>query len=134
MEGVRDLQRAPAGLYLDGGILDYHFDFRFCTAPGLILYPHFFDRITPGWFDKPLRYRKPHPADLDRVVMIAPSPEFVRRLPGGKVPDRVDFEELSTDARQKRWWEVIECCRELEEAVRGLWAGNRTFEIRSFES
>lgn len=133
MEGVRDPQRAPEGLYLDGGILDYHFDFRFRTAPGLILYPHFFDRITPGWFDKPLRYRKPLPADLDRVVMIAPSSDFVRRLPGGKVPDRADFEELSTDARQKRWWDVIERCRELEEAVRELWAGNRTLEIRSFE-
>ncbi|MBW2242412.1 MAG: hypothetical protein JRH01_10530 [Deltaproteobacteria bacterium] len=133
MEGVQDPQSAPAGLYLDGGILDYHFDFRFCTAPGLILYPHFFDRITPGWFDKPLRYRKPSLADLDKVVMVSPSPEFVRSLPGGKVPDRADFEELSTDARQKRWWEVIERCGELEAAIRELWAGERTLVIRPFE-
>ncbi|MCP3986340.1 MAG: patatin-like phospholipase family protein [bacterium] len=133
MEGVHDPGGAPPGLYLDGGILDYHFDFSFHTAPGLILFPHFFDRITPGWFDKPLRHRRPRLVDLDRVVMIAPSPEFVERLPGGKVPDRVDFERLPTDARQKRWWDVIDRCHELEAAVHELWAGKSTLEIRSFD-
>ncbi len=133
MEGVLDPAGARLGLYLDGGILDYHFDFRFRTAPGLILFPHFFDRITPGWFDKPLRWRRPHPDDLDRVVTIAPSQAFVASLPGAKVPDRADFEELPSEERIGRWWAVVERCRELEAEVWALWSGAARAEVLPFE-
>ena len=112
MSGVREIP-GLAGTWFDGGITDYHFDFRFRLPPGLVLYPHFFDRITPGWFDKPLRWRRPSQADLANVLMIAPSDGFIRSLPGAKVPDRKDFETLGNDERIARWHEVTERCRAL---------------------
>ena len=112
MEGVRSLPELGGPLF-DGGILDYHFDFRFRRQPGLVLFPHFFDAITPGWFDKWIRGRRPRSADLDDVVMVAPSDAFVSALPGGKVPDRNDFLELDTASRIRRWESVQERSRSL---------------------
>ncbi len=80
-----------------------------------MLFPHFFDRITPGWFDKALPWRRPRMAALDRVVMMAPSDAFVATLPGAKVPDRKDFLELDHDARIERWHAVDAACRVLAE-------------------
>ena len=119
MSGVREIPGVP-GTWFDGGITDYHFDFRFELPPGLVLYPHFFDRITPGWFDKALPWRRPSPRGLDRVVMIAPSDDFVRSLPGGKVPDRTDFETLDNDERIAQWHAVAERCRVLAEDLADL--------------
>ena len=109
MAGVRDIPNLP-GTWFDGGIVDYHFDFRFDTPEGLVLYPHFFDRITPGWFDKALRWRRPLARDLDRVVMVAPSDAFVASLPGARVPDRTDFESLGNDERIERWHAIDARC------------------------
>ncbi len=105
MAGVRDVPGAPGTLF-DGGILDYHFDFAFRRRPGLVLFPHFFDRITPGWFDKVLPWRSPRASDLEDVVLIAPSDAFIARLPGRKVPDRDDFLKLGTQERIARWLRV----------------------------
>ncbi len=124
MEGVRGIPGAP-GTWLDGGIVDYHFDFRFGAPDGLVLYPHFFDRITPGWFDKLLKWRRPAPEAMDRVVMIAPSDDFVRSLPGGKVPDRKDFETLPTEERIGRWNAVTEQCRVLADDLVSVIDGSR---------
>jgi hypothetical protein len=124
MRGVRDIPGA-GGTWFDGGILDYHFDFEFESPQGLMLFPHFFDRITPGWFDKALPWRKPRAAALDRVVMLAPSVAFVASLPGGKVPDRKDFVELSNDARIERWHAVDTACGALAEDLADLIDGNR---------
>ncbi len=106
MAGVRDVSGAPGTLF-DGGLLDYHFDFGFRRRPGLVLFPHFFDRITPGWFDQLLPWRSPRPRALDDVVMIAPSDAFIAGLPGGKVPDRSDFLKLETPDRIRRWHGVL---------------------------
>lgn len=92
MAGVHDIP-GVSGMYRDGGILDYHLDIPFLPKQdqeNLALFPHFFDRITPGWFDKKLN-RKPDPDNMAQVVLIAPSPEFVRTLPLGRIPDRKDF-------------------------------------------
>jgi hypothetical protein len=110
MEGVRSTPQVDGTLF-DGGIIDYHFDFRFERRPGLVLFPHFFDRITPGWFDKPLGRRRPRACDLDEVVMVAPSDAFVSTLPGGRVPDRDDFLRLGTTARIRQWSQVMDRCR-----------------------
>ena len=120
MSGVSDVAGAPPGVYRDGGIVDYHFDFAFDAGDGLILYPHFFERIVPGWFDKGLPWRRPRPADLDRVVMIAPSADFIARLPGGKVPDRSDFRAMATADRQRVWRGVIDACRPLADELTDL--------------
>ncbi len=51
MQGVRDLPGAGAGTYRDGGLLDYHLDLPY-HGDDIVLYPHFTDRVIPGWFDK----------------------------------------------------------------------------------
>jgi hypothetical protein len=112
MAGVRSTPGVPGTLF-DGGIIDYHFDFEFKRRDGLTLFPHFFDRITPGWFDKPFSRRIPTPEALSDVLFIAPSDEFNASLPGGKVPDRNDFLELGTSERIQRWRGIIEQCRVL---------------------
>jgi len=124
MEGVRSTPDLP-GMLFDGGIIDYHFDFTFRRRKGLVLFSHFFDRITPGWFDKPLPWRRPALADLSDVVMLAPSDSFVAGLPGGRVPDRNDFLELDTKARIRRWQTVVEHCRALADEFDDLLSGGR---------
>ena len=119
MKGVRGTPGVPGTLF-DGGIVDYHFDFSFRRREGLVLFPHFFDRITPGWFDKPFSWRKPRAEDLSDVVMVAPSDAFIAALPGGKVPDRNDFLNLETDARIAQWHDVIERCRALADEFNEL--------------
>jgi hypothetical protein len=57
MDGVRNIPGAPRGLYRDGGLLDYHLDLPY-QQPGIVLYPHFTDRIIPGWLDKSLPWRQ----------------------------------------------------------------------------
>ena len=131
MAGVRSIDEISETLF-DGGIIDYHFDFRFRrlhgdpAGDGLILFPHFFDRITPGWFDKPLGWRKPSAEALADVVMIAPSERFVRSLPGGKVPDRNDFLKLETRDRIRQWRNVIDACRALADELNDLFDGDRS--------
>jgi hypothetical protein len=122
MAGVRTLPEIGSTLF-DGGIIDYHFDFAFRRREGLVLFPHFFDRITPGWFDKQLRWRRPRAADLEDVVMLAPSDEFVASLPGGRVPDRNDFLELETRDRFRHWEAVMDRCRVLADELVDLLDG-----------
>jgi hypothetical protein len=106
MKAVQDIPGAPAGAYWDGGITDYHLHWRYDhLAPGLALYPHFQAAVVPGWLDKSLRHRHRATPALDRLVVLAPRPEWVSRLPGGKLPDRDDFRRFGTDlaARQAAW-------------------------------
>ncbi|HEB91766.1 MAG TPA: hypothetical protein ENI85_19480 [Deltaproteobacteria bacterium] len=127
MAGVRSVDGVRGTLF-DGGIIDYHFDFRFRRRKGLVLFPHFFDRITPGWFDKALPWRRPAARDLEDVVMVAPSDEFVASLPGGRVPDRNDFLELDTRERIRRWNDVMDRCRILADEFNDLLEGDRLAE------
>ncbi len=138
MAAVRSLPEVASTLF-DGGIIDYHFDFSFGRRRaqpeqgGLVLFPHFFDRITPGWFDKPLRWRKPSAAAASDVVMIAPSEAFVKQLPGGRVPDRNDFLEMETEERFQRWHRVMDECRVLADELNDLFDGkNLADRIRPF--
>lgn len=112
MAGVAGIPGAPPGVYRDGGIIDYHFDVPFLEAEqeGVVLYPHFIDRIIPGWFDKPLGWRRAeaHRAlNAARTLLIAPSPDFVARLPHGKIPDRKDFLNFSDAERLQAWRTVL---------------------------
>lgn len=133
--GVRDIPGAAPGIYRDGGIVDYHFDFAFARPPGLALYPHFFERIIPGWFDKALTWRKPSVADLDDVVQIAPSAEFVASLPFARVPDRTDFQTMPTAQRLDVWRTVMDRAGALADELANLLATNRLAErVRPFPS
>jgi predicted acylesterase/phospholipase RssA len=115
MPPVRGIAGAPAGAYWDGGMIDYHLALPFSRlAPGeLVLYPHFTPYIIPGWLDKALPWRRAHRGPnrhwLDNVLLAAPSREFLRTLPRGKLPDRKDFTHygLDHDERIRQWQRAI---------------------------
>ncbi|MFH1153356.1 MAG: patatin-like phospholipase family protein [Pseudomonadota bacterium] len=107
MEGVTGIPQAPPGVYRDGGALDYHLDIPFLEndLQGVVLFPHYTDRIIPGWLDKSLTRRLPGKANMDPVLMICPSKKFLDLLPGKKIPDRNDFQTFKGNnaERIRRW-------------------------------
>lgn len=109
MEGIRGIDGTPTGCYRDGGIIDYHLDVPFRADENeLVLYPHFFAHITPGWFDKSMKWRKPNPNFMAQVVLIAPSHDFVSALPLRKIPDRDDFMRfLGKDEERIAYWKEV---------------------------
>ncbi len=113
MSGVENINGAPDGVYRDGGVIDYHLDLPLSEPGRLTLFPHFFDRLIPGWFDKKLTWRKPRSKHMDRTILICPSAEFVSRLPNAKIPDRTDFVTMSQDQRMRSWRESVSACKEL---------------------
>jgi hypothetical protein len=105
LQGVSEIARAPTGVYWDGGIIDYHLHLPYHHSPELVLYPHFTDRIVPGWLDKAMPWRVARGAWLDNVVLVSPAPDYLARLPSGRLPDRGDFKRFLGDdpARMKAW-------------------------------
>ena len=120
IEGVKNIDGAPRGMYRDGGIIDYHFDLTFGPQKGLVLYPHFYSKPIPGWFDKSLKKRLPHASSYDDVVMLVPSDEFVASLPYGKIPDRKDFEVMPASKRIEYWQTVITQSDRLGQAFKDM--------------
>ena len=121
MQGERDIPGAPSGMYRDGGLIDYHMDLHFDSAPKLVLFPHFSTRIVPGWLDKFLPWRKPHAHHLDHVLMIAPSDEMLARLPNGKIPDRKDFTRYKDmDSLLQDWRKATRECRRMADELADL--------------
>ena len=114
MLGVRDIDGADTGVYRDGGMIDYHLDIPYhVDASSLVFMPHFAGKIIPGWLDKQLGWRKPTQGNMAHVVLVAPSPNFIQRLPGAKIPDRTDFKTFfqKDDERFVAWERVVEMCR-----------------------
>lgn len=105
LRGVPTIAGAPAGTYWDGGIIDYHLHLPYQRSPGLVLYPHFTDRIVPGWLDKALPWRRAAGAWLDNVILVSPTRAYLDRLPLKKLPDRNDFKRFvdDYDGRLKYW-------------------------------
>lgn len=106
MEGIKNIAGVPKGMYRDGGIVDYHFDFKLKNNDGLILYPHFNSQPKAGWFDKSLK-RKVLAENYDNIVMLVPSPKFIKSLPYSKIPDRTDFTKMQANQRIKYWKTVL---------------------------
>jgi hypothetical protein len=107
--GVKDIPDAPPGTYRDGGLTDYQLNQDYLPGPdGLTLMFHYQERIVPGWFDKRLSSRTPPAAALGRLLLAYPSPEFVKLLPDGRIPDRKDFIDFAHDPaeRIRRWDET----------------------------
>lgn len=113
LSGVENIHGAEPGIYRDGGIIDYHHDLPHSVEERLTLYPHFYDRIIPGWFDKKLGWRRPRPEHVERTILISPSAAFVARLPNAKIPDRSDFLNYTTAERVKAWRGCVDACAEL---------------------
>jgi hypothetical protein len=118
LEGVANIPQAPPGVYWDGGIIDYHLHLPYHRAEGLVLYPHFTDRIVPGWLDKGLPWRRAHGEWLDNVLLVAQSLEYLARLPLGKLPDRNDFKRFAGDdeGRMRYWRSAVGESERLAEA------------------
>mgnify|MGYP000078050802 CR=1 FL=1 len=127
-QAVRDIPGAPEGTYWDGGLIDYHLYLPYQRLDRLTLYPHFSASVTPGWLDKFLPWRKQgvrgRGSDwLASMILIAPSPDLVARLPNGKLPDRNDFYRYGVDhaARIATWRRALaECARFADEAAAWL--------------
>lgn len=120
LEGVKDIPGAPRGMYRDGGITDYHFDFDLSAVNGLVLYPHFHHEVIPGWFDKRLKKRRTRGKDWPNVVFITPSHDFVQSLPYAKIPDRTDFHKLAADQRIAYWQQAIDAGQRLADEFQHL--------------
>ena len=95
------------GSFMDGGVIDYHFDLPI-QPQGLVLYPHFYPHVIPGWFDKGLTWRKANPMHYENVFLMCPSPSFVAALPYGKISDRKDFNQMTDEQRLPYWKKVID--------------------------
>jgi hypothetical protein len=111
LQAVHDIPGAPRGAYWDGGITDYHLHLDYASADeGLVLYPHFQRDVVPGWLDKGLKWRHGATEFLDNVIVLAPSRDWVKTLPNGKLPDRSDFARYGTDlpSRIKAWSRAVE--------------------------
>ena len=119
MAGVRGVAGAPAGIYRDGGALDYHLDIpQRISSERIVLYPHYSTRVIPGWLDKPLTWRHPAPETLHNMLMAAPAPSFVAALPYGKISDRKDFYRFAGEdnTRIDYWHAVVAGGRRLADA------------------
>ena len=125
LEAVHDIEGAPRGAYWDGGITDYHLHLAYHATTsiaasagaagagggfhgepprphgGIVLYPHFQQAVVPGWLDKGLKWRHRATSALDGMVVLSPDPDWVRRLPNAKLPDRNDFTHYGTDSRAR---------------------------------
>ena len=119
LEGVT-IPGRDGELHWDGGVVDYHLDLDFGPGDGIVMYPHFYDHIVPGWFDKGIKWRRGSALNFDRTLLIAPSAEFVASLPGGRIPDRKDFYRLSDSERIRRWQIVMDASERLGEEMREL--------------
>jgi hypothetical protein len=117
LQAVHDIPGAPRGAYWDGGITDYHLHLKYACGPGpgLVLYPHFQRAVVPGWLDKGLKWRHRATAFLDRMIVLAPDADWVRRLPNAKLPDRKDFTHYGADlpGRIKAWTSAAQASEQL---------------------
>ncbi len=105
MNAVVDIPQLAKGSYRDGGLIDYHLDLPY-NSQGLVLYPHFSDKITPGWFDKSVKWRRANPLNHRRTVLISPSASYLASLPQGRLPDRKDFSSFANnDEQRKKLWQ-----------------------------
>jgi hypothetical protein len=109
MSGVKDIPGAPPGMYRDGGLIDFHLDISLLKdEKGIVLFPHYTDRIIPGWFDTKLLWPRAAMADMDNVMLVSPAREFVERLPFGKIPTMRDyFFFLDRDEERISYWSKV---------------------------
>ena len=124
LEGVR-VPGTEGGVHWDGGVLDYHLDLDFGHGDGLVLYPHFYSHVVPGWFDKSLKWRRASATNFRRALLIAPSEKFVASLPGSKIPDRRDFYSMPEAERMRRWQAVVDESEALGAELKDLIATGR---------
>jgi hypothetical protein len=77
---------------------------------------------VPGWLDKALKWRHGASPFLDNVVVLAPNPEWIQKLPNGKLPDRTDFAHYGADvkARVAVWQRAVDESERLSDEFQAL--------------
>lgn len=123
MSGITNLSTQGDGTYRDGGLIDYHpIPNNLLTdteqrSEALILYPHFYNQLTEGWFDKFFPWRKVPLPLLDNIILIYPSQAFIKKLPNGRIPSRQDFIRYQGNDKKRKamWYEVIDRSEQLGE-------------------
>lgn len=119
---VEQIPGLPHANYWDGGLIDYHIHLPYPQLHGITLYPHFVEGVIPGWLDKFVPWRRQGFGKggdwLSSMLLIAPSPALLARLPNGKLPDRNDFYRYGTDhaAREAAWRRAMGECERIAEA------------------
>ena len=129
MKGISHIENSPKGMYRDGGIVDYHFDFEIKNS-GLTLYPHFSSTLKAGWFDKNLS-RKVRLKHYDNTVLLCPSTEFIDSLPHQKIPDRNDFVDMNREQRMSYWQTVMNESEKLAESFQHLYENKDINRIKN---
>jgi hypothetical protein len=129
LNGISDIPGAPAGIYRDGGLTDYHLANPLTEKEGIVLYPHFFPQVVPGWFDKSLTWRQPSHEHFDDVLLVTPSSSFIASLPYGRIPDRNDFVNFSAEERVRYWQQVLAATQRLAEEFHELVSTGRWREV-----
>lgn len=137
LEPVGTLAGLGPGPYVDGGVTDYHLNRPYVGAEDdrIVVLPHYQERIAPTWFDKHREGRRPPAEHLDSVLQLYPSEEFVQGLPGGRIPDRDEFQTFmdAPDERLRRWREAAALSERLgEELSRDLESGRWVDRLESF--
>jgi hypothetical protein len=133
LDAVQDVPGGPLGSYWDGGITDYHLHLNYAAmSEGLVLYPHFQPRVVPGWLDKAWRHRHRASPMLDNLVVLAPHPHFIKRLPNEKLPDRQDFRDMRDDdeGRERVWRIALAESTRLAEDLERLVSAGEPFEAQ----
>ncbi len=131
--GVEDIPGAPTGIYRDGGLTDYHLNQEYIhDDKGITLLFHHQERIVPGWFDKHLSWRKPSERSIERVLQVYPTEDFVKLLPGNRIPDRTDFKTFVNDPAERiRRWDKASKLSEIlgEEFAEAVYSGKISKEV-----
>ena len=137
MSGVRNIPQSPFGVYRDGGVIDYHMDLPLSgDSAKLTLFPHYMERIIPGWLDKNLRWRKPGARNMANVLMMAPSKQFIDRLPYRKIPDRNDFYKFKgKDSLRFDYWSAVSKASQIlaDEFMETVLSGNIRNKVKPWK-
>ncbi len=132
VSGVRDIFGAPNGIYRDGGVMDYHLNQKYgLNKEDIVLLFQHQERIIPGWLDKKLIYRRAPSENLENVLMVYPTEEFIKKLPGGRIPQRKDFRTFADkpSKRIKNWKQVVKESAHLGEQFLELVESNKLRQV-----
>lgn len=108
------------GVYRDAALLDYHPAFTVGATDKLVLCPHYYPHLTPGWFDRSFPFRRTRGRALASTVILTPAESFIARLPRGARPSRKAAARLSRAERVREWRAVWATGRELGDALATL--------------
>lgn len=95
------------GVLWDGAIIDYQIGLDY-TTDGLVLFPHYMDTLSQGYFDQYLPYRKFNGDVLDKMIMISPSQAYIASLPNQKISDSSDWKAyIGKNPERISYWKTV---------------------------